>query len=176
MTPAKLKILRERGLRLLARRDHSRAELAGKLRKGLADIGDPEGASCSETVSDVSLDAFNALLDEFEQAGFLSDARFASARVRVRATRFGNARVSQELRMRGVDDAVIASVMEEAGDELMRARAIREKKFGEMPQEHNEWAKQARFLQSRGFSSGIIRQVMETTLDDTSNTTEVDAN
>src|SRR5690242_21447640 len=59
--------LRQRALAALARRDHSRAELARKLGRGAEDSA-----------------ALEALLDEFEANGWLSDERFASSAARQR--------------------------------------------------------------------------------------------
>jgi regulatory protein len=49
----------------------------------------------------------------------------------------------------------------ELGDELERARAVWAKKFSAAPADAREWARQARFLQSRGFSTEIIRKLLK---------------
>ena len=45
-------------------------------------------------------------------------------------------------------------------DELENAKAVWRKKFSMSPNSREEWAKQARFLQSRGFGFEIIRKVI----------------
>jgi regulatory protein len=140
--------LRSRAIKLLARREHTRAELARKL----APIGTPED--------------IDAVLTELERSGLLSDARAASAYVRSHAARFGAARLRQTLRSKGVAGEVIAAEVSELPDELGRARDIWAKKFGSTPTDARDWARQARFLQSRGFSSDVIRRLLKNPHDD----------
>lgn len=134
--------LRERALALLARREHARAELRRKLA--------PHAESAAE---------IDSLLDELAQQRLLSDARYADMRVHVRAGRYGNARLAQELRQQGVSDEVVASTLAEAEDELSRAHTVWAKKFTAPPTSPQERARQMRFLQGRGFSGETIRQL-----------------
>jgi regulatory protein len=137
--------LRGRAIRLLARREHSRAELAKKL----AAFG--------------STEEINNVLDQLEQNGLLSDARAAAAYVRGHAARFGTARLSQSLRTKGISSELIeASLAQEVIlDEQQRASAIWRRKFPAKPHDAREWARQARFLQSRGFATEIIRKLLK---------------
>ena len=137
--------LHERALRCLAQREHSRAELARKL----GELGSDEEVS--------------AELDRLVELGLLSDARFAGAYVRAKARRFGASRLRVELARRGVDGVLIAGAIdEECGDtELARARDVHGRKFASPPADAREWARQARFLQGRGFSTEIIRRVLK---------------
>ena len=137
--------LRGRAIRLLARREHSRAELAKKL----AALG--------------STEEINHVLDQLEHSGLLSDARTAAAYVRGHAARFGAARLCQSLRAKGISSELIEASLaqEEILDEQQRARAIWRRKFAVKPHDAREWARQARFLQSRGFSTDIIRKLLK---------------
>ncbi|MBS0369444.1 MAG: recombination regulator RecX [Proteobacteria bacterium] len=137
--------LHERALRCLAQREHSRAELARKL----GALGSPEEV--------------DAELDRLVDLGLLSDARFADAYVRSKASRFGAARLKLELSRRGVSSELIGDAIEEntAESELERARDIHRRKFATLPADAREWARQARFLQGRGFSTEIIRRVLK---------------
>ncbi|MBS0356553.1 MAG: recombination regulator RecX [Proteobacteria bacterium] len=137
--------LHERALRCLAQREHSRAELARKL----GALGSPEEV--------------DAELDRLADLGLLSDARFADAYVRAKASRFGAARLKLELSRRGVSSELIGDAIDEnAGEsELERARDIHRRKFTTPPADAREWARQARFLQGRGFSTEIIRRVLK---------------
>ena len=67
------------------------------------------------------------------------------------------------MRVKGADDETIAAALENADlpDEIDRARAIWLRKFRTVPQNQKEWARQARFLQSRGFSSDVIRRLLK---------------
>jgi regulatory protein len=142
--------LRERALGLLARREHSRAELARKLEQAgffAADIG--------------------PLLDGFEAKKWLSDQRFAESYVADHQARAGSVKLGYDLRQRGVSDRIIDSVLSENRDsELDRARAVWQKKFGSPPADAAEKARHIRFMQSRGFTSEIIRRAIGST-DDT---------
>lgn len=136
--------LRERALRLLARREHSRAELWRKL----------EAAGFEP-------DEIEPLLEEFEQKNWLSDRRFAESWVADHRTKSGSVKLAFELRQRGVPDTVIDEVLNENhGSELERAHLVWLKKFGEPPGNPAEQARQMRFLLSRGFSSTLARQVI----------------
>jgi regulatory protein len=137
--------LRQRAIRLLARREHTRAELARKL----APLGTEED--------------IDAVLAELAQSGLLSDARAASAYVRGNAARFGAARLRQTLRRKGVDSELIDAQLADAEmpDETARAREVWAKKFSAAPQDAKEWARQARFLQGRGFSADVIRRLLK---------------
>jgi len=134
--------LRARALRLLSRRDHSRQELARKLAP--AAPGDIE-----------------ALLDELQARGWLSDQRVAEQRLRAAAGRFGSRRVARELTERGVAPEVVARASRRAREtELASARAAWLKRFGKPAGSLRERARQARFLEQRGFDYEVIRQVL----------------
>lgn len=136
--------LRQRAVALLARREHSRAELARKLGRFAADPAE-----------------IDAVLDELGRRKLLSDDRFAEARARSLGAKVGAARLEHELRARGVDAAAIARVTAAArASEIDRARAAWQKRFGRAPADAAERAKQARFLQGRGFSFEAIRRVV----------------
>ncbi len=133
--------LRARALRLLARREHSRQELGRKL------------APSAE-----SPEALGALLDALEEKKQLSNERYAAERARVLARKYGAARIRQDLKAKGVDPATLAGLTGE-GD-LERARAILERKYREPAATREERAKRMRFLQSRGFSTEVIRRAI----------------
>jgi regulatory protein len=136
--------LKAKALRLLAHREHSRAELARKL---AAD-------GTREEVQDV--------LAQLEGSGLLSDARFAEAFVSSRASRVGNARLRHDLRAKGIADDLIAAALPEGADsEIARAREVWRRKFAAAPAGRADYARQARFLQGRGFAVDIIRKVLK---------------
>lgn len=135
--------LRQAALRLLARREHSRAELARKL------AGQAESA-----------EALDQMLDGLVAEHLLSDARFAQQRLQQRARRYGNQRLQQELRLKGIDDSEIEAALADQESELERCRAVWTRKFGTLPDSPEALAKQQRFLQYRGFSRDTIRQIL----------------
>jgi len=138
--------LRERALRLLARREHSRFELARKL------------AQAGFAHHDIE-----AMLDEFEDKNWLSDRRFAESYVADHRARAGSVKLAYELRQRGVSETVIEDVLGKNRDsELERAREVWRKKFGTMPIDVAEKARQMRFLQGRGFALETIWKMLAT--------------
>jgi len=136
--------LRSRAVKLLARREHTRAELAGKL----ARHGAPEDVE--QVVADL------------ERDGLQSDARAAESYLRSHGARLGAARLRQTLRRKGVSSELIDAGLEagELDAEATRARAVWVRKFGTPPDDAREWARQARFLQGRGFGSEVIRRLL----------------
>jgi regulatory protein len=135
---------RTRALRLLARRDHTRAELERKL---------------APHVEDAS--ALAALLDEFVENGWLSEARVAEQVVNSKRSRYGPARIRQILVGKGVAPDVIESELVSVRDgEAKQALAVWSRKFGTLPQSPAERAKQVRFLQARGYSFAVAMRVV----------------
>ena len=135
--------LRARALRILARREYSRQELARKL------------APFTENPGEIS-----ELLDDFERRGWLSESRVVGQVLASRRRRFGAQRIAHELREKGVSDAAIAGAQQQLQEsELDAARAIWQKKFDISPTNARDKARQMRFLQGRGFSLDVIRKL-----------------
>ena len=136
--------LKGRALAALARREYSRLELARKLR--------PHAESAEQ---------LDAVLDTLEAAKLLSNARFAESLAHRRAERFGVARVKQELKSHQLAPELIAEQVDHLrGSEFERARAVWQKRFGELPLDAQARARQMRFLAARGFSADVIRRVV----------------
>ena len=97
------------------------------------------------------------------QDTLLSNARFTEAFVHQRIRNgCGPARIRHELRQRGIAEDLIADYIEaDDGEWLARIAAVRRKRFGEsFPKDYRERARQARFLESRGFTASQIRKVL----------------
>ena len=95
--------------------------------------------------------------------GLLSDARFAEAYLSMRAAKgYGPLRIRMELQERGVDEALISDCLAAAEqDWFAAANAVRRKRFGAtLPADFEERAKQARFLQYRGFSTEQVKTAL----------------
>jgi regulatory protein len=136
--------LRERALKLLARREHSRSELARKLQAHVV----PE-------------DDLDALLEDLARRKQLSDERYAESRAYALSRKFGAARIAHELRAKGLDKGLAQRAAAAArSTEVERARAVWLRKFRSPPGSREERARQMRFLQSRGFSFDAIRAVV----------------
>jgi len=142
--------LRERALRLLARREHSRAELARKLQAHARREDDLE-----------------ALLEDLSRRKLLSDERYAESRAHALSRKFGAARIAHELLAKGLEKGLAERASSAArATEVERARQVRLRKFRVPPSTREERSKQMRFLQSRGFSFDAIRAVMGSTDED----------
>ncbi len=152
MSADALTLVRQRALGLLARREHSRAELTQKL----SGVGTPAEV--------------DAVLTHLSALDLQSDARMAESYVRAKAARLGSARLRYELKQRGISDELIAAALscgiDETEDEYSRARAVWRGKFKAPPQDAREWSKHARFLAGRGFSPEIIRKILKEPFDD----------
>lgn len=143
--------LRVRAMRYLARREHSRAELRTKLLP-----------HAQEGTPDQQRDAVEAVLDELEKRNWLSDARAAEMMVNSRRPRFGAQRIAHELRQKGIAENLIGDVLPGLKEtELEAAQEVWRKRFGSLPQDQKEKAKQVRFLQSRGFALDVVFRVLK---------------
>jgi regulatory protein len=140
-----------RALRILARRDHSMAELDRKLRTG----GVPE-------------DVVARVLARLTASGYLDDRRFAEqwAGSAVRNGRGYGPRLRQELTRRGVSreivDEVVAAIAMEYGEKEALAQIVARRFAGFDPKAASDRDKGRLFayLQRRGFSTAAIFDFM----------------
>lgn len=129
--------LRQRALKLLARREYTRAELAQKLNS-----------------EDVDLNELNEVLDGLVRERLQSDARYAEMYVRQRMNRgYGPLRIAMELRERGIADELIDEHLHQAQfDWTSHLQLVWRRRFlGKFPKDLKEKARHIRFLQYRGF-------------------------
>jgi regulatory protein len=145
--PESAAALKARALRLLARREHSRDELARKL--------SPHAESP---------EILEGLLRELESKKQLSNERFAEQRAHVLARKYGPAHIRHDLKAKGVEEHLIERVS--AASELEAARAILQRKYRAPPATREERARRARFLQGRGFSAEVIHRLVLRELDE----------
>ena len=166
-TRSQARSLRARALQWLAQREQSRAELRRKLlRQARADLAGavaPDGASEEreelEEREEGVTEQVDAVLDWLESNGYLSAERFVESRVHARAARYGNLRIRQELQQHQLGlSGELAQTL--GASEADRARAVRARRFAELPRDAAERARQARFLIGRGFSSDAVREAL----------------
>jgi regulatory protein len=139
------------GLRLLARRAHSRVELLLKLtRRGY------EG------------EAIRAALRRLEELGYLDDQAFARSFVRRRGSVRGPRALSAELAARGVDRAQVDTAVAEFGEaeQLAAATQIAERLYARKPSlGYREILDQVGAkLVRRGFTVSVARAACHTLL------------
>lgn len=134
-------------LKLLARREHAARELERKL------LGRGYEAAAVERV-----------LHTLDSEGLLSERRFIESFVAQRITRGqGPVRILMELRELGIDEARVEQALAEVdADWFDLARRVHRKRFGKVVARGiGERAKQARFLQYRGFTADQVRAALE---------------
>jgi regulatory protein len=136
--------LRARALRLLARREHSRAELRRKLSPHVEEGVDLE-----------------ALLDDFTKRGWLSEERFVEQTVRSKARKFGPLKIAHHLREKGIGEEGIAEGLAQSkAGEPEALEAVWRSRFGRPPADAAEKSRQVRFLQGRGFALESIMKLL----------------
>jgi regulatory protein len=136
---------RSAAVTLLARRDFASAELRGWLeRKGFA------AAVVASTIA------------ELVEERALNDDRYVANYVSYEAARgHGPVRIAAQLKALELPDGLIEAALANGPEWRALARELRERKFGLIqPSDWAEKARQARFLQYRGFSSDHIRSAL----------------
>ncbi len=139
-----LEKVRLQAVRFLARREYCEKELTRKL-----------------TSRGASLESAQRVVGEFRDRDMINDARFAQALVRVRMSRgYGPIKIKNELRQKGVSSDLIESSLKFDRD-VWRDQivGVLDRKYKDVtPADYSEWARRARFLQSRGYSTSQIRE------------------
>jgi regulatory protein len=136
--------LKGRALRFLARREHSRAELRGKL--------------LAHAENEAALDL---VLDDLEATRLLSDRRFAEVVASSKGSRFGHAILARNLSLKGVAPDLAAEALAPLrGTERERALELCRSRFEGPPADLRERARQHRFLLGRGFDPGTVSWVL----------------
>ena len=134
--------IRAAALTLLARRDWLTGELSAKL----------QAAGCDPQ-------ATAGVIAELVRERLLNDARYAERYIASRAERGqGPLRIAADLASLGAPQKLIETAVGAGPDWRVLAGEVRRRRFGAAsPDSGAEAARQARFLQYRGFSSDHIR-------------------
>lgn len=133
-------------MRLLARREHSRSELAAKLAaRGV-------GSEIAEHV-----------LAELSAGALQSDERFAEDYARARIERgYGPEQILAGLRERGIDEAILLHRVDLRDPVwIERLAEVRRRRFGILlPMDPGQRARQCRFLVRRGFPVALVHRLL----------------
>jgi regulatory protein len=133
-------------LGLLARREHSRSELAAKLAaRGV-------GSEIAEHV-----------LAELSARALQSDERFAEDYARARIERgYGPEQILAGLRERGIDEAILLHRIDPRDPVwIERLAEVRRRRFGDvLPMDPGQRVRQCRFLVRRGFPVALVRRLL----------------
>ena len=135
-------------MRMLAAREHSRFELARKLRQR----GHPAPA-------------IDEVLDALVERDLLSEARYVEVYLQQRIRKgYGPLRLRAELAERGIGGGLVDDALADlAPDWQLLVAEAAERKFGDSPpDDYPDAARRGRFLQQRGFPVGMVRRYLAT--------------
>jgi regulatory protein len=104
-------------------------------------------------------------LEKLENYRFLDDARYAEQYIQSRQRHKGKLALKQELRRKGVDEKLVEGALGELDDEgqLEHATTLLKKQLPRLQkgEEHQRYGKAYAFLARKGFTSDVIRGVLE---------------
>lgn len=138
--------MRIKAMDYLARREHGCSELIQKL----------VNKDCPRQVAEF-------VVAKLASESLVSDERYVEAFINSKRSRGqGPVRIRQDLREKGIDDSLIDAWLDSRDSEWISIlRQVRSKKFGSSPPRgYKERARQARFLQYRGFTTDQIFRVL----------------
>jgi regulatory protein len=140
-------VLSQYTLLLLARREHSQAELKQKLTRRY-------GVEAIELIK--------TTLERLAADNYQSDQRFTESYIYSRLQRgFGLNRIKQELQQKGVDRECIGTMLEDAGVKELEQQQVERawrKKFKALPSTPKEHHQQYYHLTTKGFRRATIEQ------------------
>ena len=135
---------RHQAMNYLSRREHSRLELEKKLLQ--------KGWGESEV---------EAVLDQLEEDRLQCDERFAFSLLRTKKEAgYGPRWIRQDLLSRGVSGDIIDRVLISIEDWFDVLESVWQKKYGQLPVNPEEHAKQSRFLINKGFDAESVHRCL----------------
>ncbi|MBL8334608.1 MAG: regulatory protein RecX [Rubrivivax sp.] len=157
--------MKAQALRLLSRREHSRAELRGKLLNWAHRQPDLPPSDDADPALEV---AIGRTLDDLQSRGLLSDARATESLVAAKAGRYGQHRLRQLMQQRRLPDELVADALQQLrGSERDRAAEVWRRRFGTPASDARERARQIRFLIGRGFDADTAARTVDQGAKDT---------
>jgi regulatory protein len=159
--------LRNKALRLLTTREHSREELMRKLAQAKA-----RHAKRAELEHDrrAAKDDIEKLVDDLAAQGWQSDDRYAEAMVRRLTGQASKRYIAEKLAQAGIKKEVVQQALVALEqDDFETATALWTRRFGEPPSDDRERQRHIRFLLSRGFHLGDAFKIVPRARINTSN-------
>jgi len=141
-------LLKKRALYYLGKREYSRLELQKKI---------------NAFAQELEIDTHNIknILNDLEGNDWLSDQRFTEQFIFSKKNKYGVNKIRYELKIRGVDEAIINSeLIKIKSEDYSLAKKIWSKKFDDTPHSQEERNKQIRFLQGRGINLELIHKIL----------------
>ncbi|MBR7001521.1 MAG: regulatory protein RecX [Neisseriaceae bacterium] len=143
--PLSQKELYNKALDYLSRREYTRYELQQKL------------AQYTDNQDDIA-----SVLERLIERNLQSDKRFSENFIHSKQAKYGNGRLIETLKQKGVDLSEIHEFLPNKTQETTTAVAILHKKLGKPHKlSANEQQKAYRFLQYRGFSAEVTRNALK---------------
>jgi regulatory protein len=145
--------LRNKALRLLTTREHSREELLRKLAQAKARVARLNAEEVTRESATAAKDDIEKLVDDLASQGWQSDDRYAEAMVRRLAGHAARRFISEKLAQAGIKKEVAQLALEAVEeDDIDIARALWNRRFGDAPRDDKERQRQVRYLLARGFA------------------------
>ena len=144
--PLSQKELYNKALDYLSRREYTRYELQQKL------------AQYTDNQDDIA-----SVLNRLQEKNLQSDKRFSENFIHSKQQKYGNGRLIENLKQKGVHLQDASEFLPDKETQLATAIAILHKKLGTPRRlSANEQQKAYRFLQYRGFSAEMVRMALKT--------------
>ena len=164
------KKLRNKALRLLTTREHSREELLRKLAQAKVRRTRDEAKAPKPDKDDIA-----SLVADLTAQGWQSDDRYAEAIVRRLTGQASRRFIGEKLAQAGIKKDVAETALEALEqDEKEVALALWTRRFGNAPKDDKERQRHIRFLLSRGFHLGdafkLVPKVLAPVVDDATDT------
>jgi regulatory protein len=157
--------LRNKAMRLLTTREHSREELLRKLAQAKARVARRSAEEVTRESAAAAKDDIEKLVDDLASQGWQSDDRYAEAMVRRLAGHAARRFIAEKLAQAGIKKEIAQLALEAVeDDDIDIARALWSRRFGEAPRDDKERQRQVRYLLARGFHLGDAFKIVPKTI------------
>jgi regulatory protein len=157
------KKLRNKALRLLTTREHSREELLRKLAQARTRYA---RKAAEEKAAPPDKDDIERVIDDLTSQGWQSDDRYAEAIVRRLTGQAAKRFIADKLAQAGIKKDTAQTALDALEqDEMETATALWQRRFGDAPKDEKERQRQIRYLLSRGFGLGDAFKIVPKSTD-----------